>query len=136
MTRTGSGRSPVNKARGQTSHRNATAKSQSASAHICTERATWLSGSSTRSSNVGALQPDMTNLRPTTLPSSSSRPFGFGYALMSPRPNALSWDRKTADIYDVINQITQILDKKMCIGQSAWQRQSETNGRLANSWNF
>ena len=75
-------------ARGQTSHRNATAKSQSASAHICTERATWLSGSSTRSSNVGALQPDMTNLRPTTLPSSSSRPFGFGYALMSPRPSS------------------------------------------------
>ena len=86
MMRTGSGRSLVNKARGQTSRRNKIAKSQSASAHICTGRVIWSSDFSTRSSIVGALQLDMTNLRPTIWPSSSSHPFGFGYAFMSSRP--------------------------------------------------
>jgi transposase len=59
---------------------------QFVSAHICTGRAIWWSASSTGSSNAGASLPDMTNSPRTTLPSSSSQPFGFGYALMSPRP--------------------------------------------------
>src|SRR2546423_14783497 len=45
-------------------------------------------GASLRSSNVGASQLDMTELRPTISPSSSSHPFGFGYAFMSPRASA------------------------------------------------
>jgi hypothetical protein len=32
----------------------------------------------------------MTNSPQTTLPSSSSQPFGFGYALMSPRPRSFT----------------------------------------------
>src|ERR1700722_9909408 len=40
-----------------------------------------------RISNAGASLPGMTNSPPTTLPSSTSQPFGFCYALMSPRPN-------------------------------------------------
>jgi uncharacterized protein YbjT (DUF2867 family) len=36
---------------------------------------------------AGASLPGMTNSPQTTLPSSSSQPFGFGYALMSPRPS-------------------------------------------------
>ncbi len=83
----GSGRLPVNKARGQTSHRSGIAKRRSASVRICIGRATWSSGSSTKSSNVGASQLDMTDLRPTTLLSLSSHPFGSGYAFMSPRPS-------------------------------------------------
>jgi hypothetical protein len=83
---TGSGRSPVRKARGRTSRRNAIAKIRSASARTCTEHVTWSSGSSTRSSSVGALQLATTSSRPTTLLSSSLLPFEFGYAFMSPRP--------------------------------------------------
>jgi hypothetical protein len=86
MTRTGSGRSPVKKERGQTSHQGGTARTQSASAHIFTERVIWLNGSSTRSSNVAASPPATTSSQPIILPSSSLRPFGFGYVLMSPRP--------------------------------------------------
>jgi hypothetical protein len=52
-----------------TFRRNEIARSQSASALICTERATWSSGSSTRSSNVGASQRATISLPPTTLPS-------------------------------------------------------------------
>ena len=62
------------------------AKTQFVLAHICTGRAIWWSASSTESSNAGASLPGMTNSPQTTLPSSSSQPFGFGSALMSPRP--------------------------------------------------
>ena len=87
MTRTGSGSLPVNKVRGQTSRRNEIGSSRSASAPTSTERAIWSSGSSTRSSNAGASPPDTTSSPPTTLPSSNLRQSGFGYVLMSPRPN-------------------------------------------------
>ena len=83
---TGSGRSPVSKARGRTSRRNAIAKTRSASAPTSTEHVTWSSGSSTRSSSVGASRTATTSSRPTTPPSSSSLLSGFGYAFMSPRP--------------------------------------------------
>ena len=87
MTPIGSGRSLLSKARRQTSHQNEIARSQSASAPISTERATWSSGSSTRSSNVVVASPPATkNSQPTILPSSSSHLSGFGYVLMSPRP--------------------------------------------------
>ena len=48
MTQTGLGSSSVNKARGQISHQNAIARSQSALVPISTERETWSSSSSTR----------------------------------------------------------------------------------------
>ena len=68
------------------------AKTQFVLAHICTGRAIWWSASSTGSSNAGASLPGMTNSPQTTLPSSSSQPFAFGYALMSPRPSTgQSW---------------------------------------------
>jgi hypothetical protein len=57
---------------------------RSASVPTSTVPATWLSGSSTRSSNVVGSQRATTSLRPTTLPSSSSRQYGSGCALMSP----------------------------------------------------
>ena len=63
------------------------AKTQSVLAHVCIGHAIWWSASSIRSSNAGASPPDVTNWRQITLPSSSSQPFGFGSALMSPRPN-------------------------------------------------
>jgi transposase len=66
---------------------NATGKAPSALAPTSTGHAIWLSGSSTGLSNVGGSPRDMTNSPPTTSPSSSSQPFGFGYALMSPRPS-------------------------------------------------
>jgi transposase len=44
-----------------TSRRSGIAKRRSASVHICIGRATWSSGSSTKSSNVGASQLDMAN---------------------------------------------------------------------------
>jgi transposase len=91
MMRTGSGRLPVSKARRPTSRRNETARSLSTLARIFTGRVTWSSVSLTRSSNVGTSQSDMTNLLPTTLPLSSSHLFGFGYALMSPRPSRQLW---------------------------------------------
>ena len=73
--------------RGPTSRRSAIAKPPSASARISTARATWSSGSSTRSSNVGVSQPGMTSWQPTTWRLSSSHPSAFGYRLMSPRPS-------------------------------------------------
>jgi hypothetical protein len=54
MTPTGSGRSPASRARGQTSRRSATGRSQSASAPTSIVPAIWLRGSSTRSSSVVA----------------------------------------------------------------------------------
>jgi transposase len=66
---------------------NVTAKTQSALAPIFTGHAIWSSDFSTGSSNVGGSPRDTTNSRPTTLLSSSSQPFGFGYALMSPSPS-------------------------------------------------
>ena|SRR5215831_18575776 len=80
-------RLPVTKARGQTSRPSGIAKRQSASAHISTGRVIWSSGSSTRSSSVGASQLDMTGLQPTISPSLSWHQSGA--ARMSPRPIAL-----------------------------------------------
>ena len=88
MTRTGSGRSPVSKGRGQTSRRNEIVRRQSASAHISTVREIWLNDFSIRSSNVVVSPPATTGSQPTILPSSSLHLYGFGYVLMSPRPNA------------------------------------------------
>lgn len=62
-------------------------KGPSALVPIFTGHAIWLNGSSTGLSNVGGSLRGMTNSLPTTLPSSSSQPLGFGYALMSPRPS-------------------------------------------------
>jgi transposase len=60
---------------------------RSASARVSTVPATWSSGSSTRSNNVGGSQLATTSLRPTILPSSSLRRSGYGCALLSPRPS-------------------------------------------------
>ena len=54
-----------------------------------TERATWSSGSSIRSSTVAGLQRAMTSSRLTTLHSSNLQPSAYGCALMSPRPSAI-----------------------------------------------
>jgi hypothetical protein len=71
---------------GPTSRQEAIATTRSASARISIGPAIWSSGSSTKSSNVGASLLAMTSLRPTTSPSSSWHQYGYGYALMSPRP--------------------------------------------------
>jgi hypothetical protein len=84
---TGSESLPANKVRGLTSRRNATVKRRSASVPICTGRVIWSSGSSIRSSSVGASQLDMTSLQPTISPSSSWHQSGYGCTLMSPRPS-------------------------------------------------
>jgi hypothetical protein len=88
MTRTGSEPSPPRGALGPTSRRDAIATSLSVLARLSTEPATWSSGSSTRSGTVGVWPPAMTSLRSITSPSSNSHQFGYGCALMSPRPNA------------------------------------------------
>jgi transposase len=71
---------------GRISRRKETGQRRYASAPIFTEPATWSSGSSTRLSTVGGWQPATTSSRPTTLHSSSLRPYAYGCALMSPRP--------------------------------------------------
>jgi hypothetical protein len=53
-------------------------------------------GSSTKSSNVGVSQPDMTNSQPTIWRSSSSHQSEFGCVLTSPRPNRIRRDRNLA----------------------------------------
>ena len=53
-----------------------------------TVRATWSNASSTRSSSVAGSQRATTSSRPTTLPSSNLHQYGYGCALMSPRPNS------------------------------------------------
>src|SRR5262245_47960712 len=73
MTSTGSEDLPPRRAFGPTSRRDATATNRSASVPTSTVPATWLSGSSTRSSSVVGSQRATTSLRPTILPSSSSR---------------------------------------------------------------
>src|SRR6516165_298863 len=87
MTPTGSEPLPPRGAAGPTSHQDVIATSRSASARISTVRATWSSGSSTKSSTVGAWQRATTSWRPTTLHSSSLRQYGYGCALMSSRPS-------------------------------------------------
>ena len=72
----------------QTSRRNEIVRRQSASVRISTVREIWLSGFSTRSSNVAVSPPATTGSRPTISPSSSSHLYGFGYAVMSPRPSS------------------------------------------------
>src|SRR5262249_33666248 len=69
--------------------RDATAASRSALAHVFIEPAIWSSGSSTRSSTVAGWQLAMTSWRPTTSLSSSLLQFGYGCALMSPRPRSV-----------------------------------------------
>src|SRR2546425_9079331 len=90
MTPIGSEHLPPRGAFGPTFRRDAIATNQSASVPTSTEPATWSSGSSTRSSSVVGSQRATTSLRPTTLPSSSSRQYGSGCALMSPRPRRKS----------------------------------------------
>ena len=80
MTPIGSEHLPPRGAFGPTFRRDAIATNQSASVPTSTAPATWSSGSSTRSSSVVGSQRDMTSLRPTTLPSSSSRQYGSGCA--------------------------------------------------------
>ena len=57
---------------GRTSRRSEIARSPICFSPICIARAIWSSGSSTRSSNVGASRRDTTNSQPTISPSSSS----------------------------------------------------------------
>jgi transposase len=52
--------------------------------------AIWSSGSSTKSSSVGASRPDTTSSPPTISPSSSSPASAYGCAFMSPRPKSIS----------------------------------------------
>jgi hypothetical protein len=78
---------------GPTYRREAIATNRSALARISTERATWSSGSSIRSSNVGGSRRATTSSRPTTWPSSNSLQFGCGYALMSPLTVFVPWER-------------------------------------------
>jgi transposase len=78
---------------GRTFRRNEIAKTRSASARICIAHATWLNGSSTRTTNVCVLRPDTTNSQPTIWCSSNSHQSEFGYALMSPCPSCRSTPR-------------------------------------------
>jgi transposase len=73
-------------ARGKTSRRNGTGRSRSVLAVTSIAPTIWLSGSSIRSSSVGGLQLATISWQQTTSPSSSLRQFGYGCALMSPRP--------------------------------------------------
>ncbi len=75
------------KAPGPTSRHGAIAKSRSASALISTAPATWLNGSSTRSSTAVGSQRATISWRRIISPSSSLLPSGYGCALMSPRPS-------------------------------------------------
>jgi transposase len=59
-----------------------------ASVRIFTGLATWLSGSSTKSSTIGVSQLATTSSRLTISHSSSLHPYGYGCALMSPRPRS------------------------------------------------
>jgi transposase len=81
---------------GPTFRRDAIATNRPASVPTSTVPATWLSGSSTRSSNVVGSRHATTNSPPTTLPSSSLHRSGYGCALMSPRPSHL--ERKFATL--------------------------------------
>jgi len=69
------------------SHQKGIGQRRYASVRISTVRVIWLNGSSIRSNSVGGSRRATTNLLPTSWPSSSSRQFGSGCALMSPRPN-------------------------------------------------
>src|SRR5262249_12984810 len=89
MTPIGLEHLPPRGAFGQTFRRDAIATNRSASVPISTVPATWLSGSSTRSSSVVGSQLATTSLRPTTLPSSTLHQSGYGCALMSPRPSLI-----------------------------------------------
>jgi transposase len=55
-----------------------------------------INGSSTRSSNVGASQPDMTNSRLTIWRSSNSHQSEFGCVLRSPRPSCAGFPMASA----------------------------------------
>src|ERR1700745_977148 len=86
MTPTGSEHLLRKGAFGPTFRRDAIATNRSASVPTSTVPATWLSGSSTRSSEVVGSQRATTSLRPTPSPSSSLHQSGYGCGLMSPRP--------------------------------------------------
>src|SRR5947199_757133 len=77
----------ANMALGRTSHQKEIGQRRYASVRIFTGRATWSSGSSTRSNTAGVWQRAMTSSPPTTLHSSSLHPYAYGCALMSPRPS-------------------------------------------------
>jgi transposase len=87
MTPIGSGRLFASMAPGRISHRKETGQRRYASVRIFTGLATWLSGSSTKSSTIGVSQLATTSSRLTISHSSSLHPYGYGCALMSPRPS-------------------------------------------------
>jgi transposase len=87
MTPTGLEQWSATVAHGRTSHHDGIERTRSASVRICTELATWSSGSSTKSSSVGVWLRATTNSLPTTSCSSSLRRSAYGCALMSPRPS-------------------------------------------------
>ncbi len=78
---------PRGRARWPIFRRDAIAASRFALARISIEPAIWSNGSSIRSSTVGGLQRVTTSSRPTTSPLSSLHQYGFGCALMGPRPS-------------------------------------------------
>jgi hypothetical protein len=78
---------PPRGAFGPTSRQDPIAASRSALARIPAVPGIWSKGSSIRSSDVGASRRAMTSSQPMTSPSSSSHQYGYGCALMSPRPN-------------------------------------------------
>jgi hypothetical protein len=88
MTPTGSEDLQRRRARGQTSRRRAIAEIRSASARISIALAIRSSGSSTGSSNAVAWHHATTSWQRTTLLSFNSPQSGYGFALMSPRPNS------------------------------------------------
>ncbi len=73
-------------ATGRTSRPAGTGVIRSASARTSTVTEIRSNGSSTGSSIVGVLRRAMTNTPPTSSPSSSSLPSGYGCVFMSPRP--------------------------------------------------
>jgi hypothetical protein len=87
MMPTGSEHLPPRGAFGPTFHPDVIATNRSASVPTSTVPATWLSGSSTRSSSVVGSRRVTTNSRPTTSRSSNLRRYVYGCALMSPRPS-------------------------------------------------
>src|SRR3984893_8321539 len=72
---------------GRISHQKEIGQRRYASVRISTVRAIWLNGSSIRSNSVGAPRRATINSLPTTWPSSSSRQYGSGCALMRLRPS-------------------------------------------------
>src|SRR5215469_15888042 len=65
----------------------------------------WWNASSTAASDTGASPADRTGSPRTTLPSSSAPPFGFGDALMGPRPKSIRDPAHRADFGKFARQL-------------------------------